>query len=123
MIARTSFGGTSSRLAVRYGNLRCQLRVQTRVAASSASTTHRIGNLSGTVMTLALFDESDTAGTMQQTVTLQAGTMTRYQKFVEASGVPGLFDAEEEAQDAGLGVGAYPGRQSRVSIRCPMAIR
>lgn len=31
-----------------------------------------------------------------------SGTITRDQKFVEASGILGLFETEEEAQDAGL---------------------
>jgi hypothetical protein len=31
-----------------------------------------------------------------------SGTITRDNKFVEASGVVGLFDLEEEAQNAGL---------------------
>ena len=31
-----------------------------------------------------------------------SGTITRKRKFVEASGVLGVFDTEEEAQDAGL---------------------
>ncbi|MEX3934217.1 hypothetical protein AB4Y32_20860 [Paraburkholderia phymatum] len=30
------------------------------------------------------------------------GTITRHNKFVEASGVMGTFDSEQEAQDAGL---------------------
>jgi hypothetical protein len=31
-----------------------------------------------------------------------SGTVTRDQKFIEASGVLGLFDTEDEAQGAGL---------------------
>lgn len=49
-----------------------------------------------------------------------SGTITRDWRFIDASGVPGVFDTEEEAQEVGL-VGQSMGWRARVVQRAALS--